>query len=86
MFTSPTGGLLDPDILTKVWAKVCRDVGVKYNRHHHATALIGSSVHIKTAQTRLGHSSPALTMSVYAHVSPGLDREAAEAYERAMSG
>ncbi|MCH7745954.1 MAG: tyrosine-type recombinase/integrase, partial [Chloroflexi bacterium] len=49
------------------------------------TALIEAGVHIKTVQNRLGHSSPALTMAVYAHVSPGLDKEAANAYAKAMS-
>ena len=90
VFASPTGGLLDPDILTKTWQSICQQMGVKYRlhdlRHHHATALIESGVHIKAVQARLGHSSPSLTMAVYAHVSPGLDREAAEAYARAMSG
>ena len=64
-------------------------LGVEYRlhdlRHHHATALIEAGVHIKAVQTRLGHSSPSLTMAVYAHVSPAMDKEAAEAYGRAMS-
>ena len=88
MFASPNGGLLDPDILTKTWHRLCRELGVKYRlhdlRHSHATTLIETGVHIKTVQNRLGHSSPSLTMAVYAHVSPGMDKEAAEAYAEAM--
>jgi len=90
VFPSPRGRLIDPDILTKAWKRLCRSQGVRYQlrdlRHHHATALIEAGVHIKTVQNRLGHSSPNLTMSVYAHVSPGMDREAAEAYAKAMNG
>lgn len=90
VFASRTGGLLDPAILTKTWRKVCNKLGLKYRlhdlRHHHATALIEAGVHIKAVQTRLGHSSPSLTMAVYAHVSPGLDKDAAVAYARAMGG
>ena len=55
-------------------------------RHAHATTLIEAGTHIKTVQTRLGHSSPSLTMSVYAHVSPGMDRDAANAYAKALEG
>jgi integrase len=90
MFTAPTGGLLDPDILTRTWQGLCREVGVKYRlhdlRHAHATTLIEAGAHIKAVQARLGHSSPSLTMAVYAHVSPGMDQDAADAYARAMSG
>ena len=83
------GGILDPDILVKAWRKICREVGVKYRlhdlRHHHATALIEAGVHIKAIQARLGHTSASLTMKVYAHVSLGMDKEAADAYARAVS-
>ena len=89
ILTSPTGGLLDPDILTKTWIRICKAQGVKYRlhdlRHHHATALIENGVHIKAVQNRLGHSSPSLTMKVYAHVSPQMDKEAADVYDRAMA-
>ena len=87
LFASPTGGLLDPDILTKTWQRLCRELGVRYRlhdlRHAHATTLIEAGIHIKTVQNRLGHSSPSLTMAVYAHVSPGMDKEAAGAYAEA---
>jgi integrase len=90
VFASPFGRLLDPDILTETWQQVCREGGVKYRlhdlRHAHAITLIEAGTHIKTVQDRLGHSSPSLTMQVYAHVSPGMDKEAAEAYASAMSG
>lgn len=63
LFSSPTGGLLDPDLLTKTWKRVCRDTGVEHKlkdlRHAHATVLIENGVHIKAVQARLGHSSPA---------------------------
>ena len=37
-------------------------------------------------QARLGHSSPSFTLSVYSHVTPGMDKEAADAYTEAMTG
>jgi integrase len=88
LFASPMGKLLDPDLLSKNWIRLCKQAGVKYRlhdlRHAHATTLIESGVHIKAVQTRLGHSSPSLTMKVYSHVSPQMDDAAADAFEAAM--
>ena len=46
-------------------------------RHTQATRLIANGVDIKTAQNRLGHASPTLTMSFYAHTLPENDQRAA---------
>jgi len=90
VFASPTGKLLDPDILTRTWRQVCREVGVKYRlhdlRHAHITTLIEAGVHVKIIQSRAGHASPAFTLAKYGHVMPGMDAAAAEAYAQAMSG
>ena len=88
IFTSPRGGLLDPDNLTKAWQRIRRQIGVECRlhdlRHAHATTLIEAGVHIKAVQARLGHASPSFTMAVYAHVSPQMDKDAAQAYAEAM--
>ena len=47
--------------------------------------LIEAGLHIKAVQARLGHSSPSLTMAVYAHVTPGMDRDAADVFDQAMA-
>jgi integrase len=46
-------------------------------RHTHATLLLGQGVPVKVVSERLGHSSPAITLSVYQHVLPGMQAEAA---------
>ena len=46
-------------------------------RHTQATQLIANGVDIKTVQNRLGHASPTLTMSFYAHALPENDQRAA---------
>jgi integrase len=46
-------------------------------RHSHATVLLRRGVPVKVVSERLGHSSPAFTMSVYQHVLPGMQAEAA---------
>ena len=88
LFASPTGGLLDPDHLTRSWRHVCREVGVKCRlhdlRHAHITTLIEAGVHVKIIQSRAGHASPGFTLAKYGHVMPGMDTAAAEAYAKAM--
>lgn len=48
-------------------------------RHTHATILVAAGVHFKIIQHRLGHSSFAVTMDTYSHVTPEMDQEAADA-------
>ena len=47
---------------------------------------IQAGVHVKIIQSRVGHSSPAFTLAKYGHLMPGMDKEAAFAYAKAMSG
>lgn len=45
-------------------------------RHSHATQLLASGVHPKIVQEQLGHSTIAVTMDIYSHVTPGMQSEA----------
>jgi integrase len=49
-------------------------------RHTHATALLLAGVPVHVVSQRLGHASPVITLSVYAHVMPGNQRQAAELF------
>ena len=49
-------------------------------RHTHATLLLTSREPVHVVSQRLGHASPVITMTVYAHVLPGSQREAAEKF------
>ncbi|HEX4529423.1 MAG TPA: tyrosine-type recombinase/integrase, partial [Acidimicrobiia bacterium] len=48
-------------------------------RRANATGLVLARVDLKTAQTRLGHSDPRLTLAVYAQATSAADKDAAEA-------
>lgn len=52
-------------------------------RHTHATWCLANGVDLKTLSERLGHADAATTLRVYAHVLPGRDAAAAEAFARA---
>ena len=42
------------------------------------TALVAAGVDVKTAQTRLGHSSPQVTLGIYARMTAENDRNASD--------
>lgn len=54
-------------------------------RHTHATILLLAGVPVHVVSQRLGHASPTITLSVYAHVMPGNQREAADLFARLIS-
>jgi integrase len=45
---------------------------------------LAAGVPIKVVSERLGHTTIALTMDIYAHVLPAMDRDAANAYGRLL--
>jgi integrase len=53
-------------------------------RHSHASMLLKAGVAAKVTQERLGHSSIAITMDLYSHVMPGLQRQAADLLDADM--
>jgi integrase len=51
-------------------------------RHTHATILLLAREPVHVVSQRLGHASAVVTMTVYAHVLPGSQREAADLFAR----
>lgn len=49
-------------------------------RHTHATLLLKAGVPVKVVSERLGHANPMITLSTYAHVMPGMQRQAADTF------
>jgi integrase len=50
-------------------------------RHSAATLLLGQGVHPKIVSECLGHSQISITMDLYSHVTPTMQRQAADAME-----
>ena len=55
-------------------------------RHTHASLLLAAGVPVKVVSERLGHASPTVTLTVYAHVMPGNQRAAADTFAALISG
>ena len=53
-------------------------------RHSHASALIAAGLDVVAVSRRLGHASPALTLSVYSHLFSTNDDKAAAAIDAAL--
>ncbi len=83
------GGPLHPAAFSARWQKARADFGVPVRfhdlRHTHATLLLKGGESIRVVADRLGHSSPTLTLSTYAHVLPGQDAAAAARFDAMLA-
>lgn len=55
-------------------------------RHTHTSILVKANVPVNVVSERLGLSSPAFTITVYQHVLPGVQADAALAFGDAVCG
>jgi|TARA_B100000315_G_scaffold151675_1_gene140466 hypothetical protein len=53
--------------------------------HTHASLMLKQGVHPKIVQERLGHSTIAITLDTYSHVTPGLQEAAANRFDDIVS-
>ena len=84
VFPAPEGGhLVYGNWRRRVWVPACQTTGLDGLGFHdlrraNATGLVAEGVDVKTAQVRLGHSDPRLTLAVYAQATTEADRAAAD--------
>lgn len=86
-----TGAHLSPRELDRWWGTFRKSVGLDdwvlhELRHTQATLLLAEGVDVKTVAARLGHSSPSVTLNMYAHSMPEVDRNAAQAMGDILEG
>lgn len=86
----PDGRPLDPDYVTKAFAKLVRSLGLKITfhglRHTHNTLLLRAGVHPRLVADRSGHSQPTVAMDVYSHVLPDMQDQVAAVLESVLFG
>jgi integrase len=92
VFTDEFGGPLRySNWRRRIWlpsakAGGCEGAGFHDLRRLNATTLVVGGVDVKTAQVRLGHSDPRMTLSIYASAPATADRAAAETVDRRFFG
>jgi integrase len=90
VFTRADGRPLSRSIVDKAWGRLNERAGVPRVRFHDlrhtaATLLLGRAVHPKIVSEMLGHSTVAITLDLYSHVTPTMQREAAAAMDELLS-
>jgi integrase len=63
-----------------------RRIRLHDTRHTAASLMLASGVPVKVVQEMLGHSSPTITLSIYAHTLPGMAQEAGAALSASLLG
>lgn len=82
VFADADGEPIDPSTLSHSFGKLVRRLGfnVRFHdlRHTYATLMLAAGVHPKIVSEALGHSTVAITLDIYSHVTPGLQEAAAK--------
>ena len=83
VFTKITGGQYHPQFLSRMLASYTKELKLPRLtahglRHTSATLMLASGVPPKVAAERLGHADPTLFTNLYSHVTPTMQRDAAE--------
>ncbi len=91
VFTKPGGGSYHPQSVSKTLARLSERAGLPRLtahglRHTSATLMLDSGVPPKVAAERLGHADATLFTNLYSHVTPTMQRDAADRLGQALFG
>jgi integrase len=92
VFCNTVGGAIHvSNFRRQSFAPVVKAAGVPYirpydMRHTAATLLLLEGIHPKVVSEMLGHSSVTITLTIYSHVLPMIQRDAAAAMNRLLGG
>ena len=92
VFTTATGTPIDGRTLIRSWFRPLLakaglpPVRIHDMRHSFASIALALGVHPKVVQEALGHATIAVTLDLYSHVVPSLQREAAREMGVALFG
>lgn len=89
VFTGLTGGPFNPRYLLILFDQLLENAGLPHMRFHDlrhsaATLLLSMGVNPKIVQEILGHSNISMTMDVYSHVLPSMQKEAMGKWDDAL--
>lgn len=85
VFTNSFGNAMNFDTFrSRYFSRMCKKAGMPEGftmhsiRHTHATMLLEAGISPNVISKRLGHSSVAFTLAIYAHVTEAMERGAAD--------
>jgi len=82
VFANYDGEPIDPSTLTHNFGRIVKRAGLSARfhdlRHSYASLMLVAGVHPKIVSEALGHSTVAITLDIYSHVTPGLQEAAAK--------
>lgn len=89
VFAAWDGSTRNPDLFSKAFARAAEKAGVPHVtfhglRHTHITHLLRSGVPVHVVSARAGHATPAVTLTIYAHIMPGQQEGAAAIVDSAL--
>jgi integrase len=82
VFSNDLGQSIHPNFVARQFDKLIAAAGVPRIRFHdlrhtNATLLLAADIHPKIVQERLGHSTISMTLDLYSHAAPHMQRQAA---------
>jgi integrase len=91
VFADPDGSPIHPDLYSQTFDRLVAAgdvprIRLHDLRHTHATILLKEGVPAKVVSERLGHANVAFTMSVYQHILPGMQADAAQIFAKVVFG
>jgi integrase len=89
VFTGQLGQVLHVNVLVTQFRRLVRQSGLPDLRFHDlrrtsATLLLAQGMHPTIVQERLGHADIAMTLNRYSHVTPEMQRQAADVLDAAF--
>jgi integrase len=91
VLTREDGSPIPPEAVSQGFRRAVATAGVpriRFHdvRHSHASLLLAAGEPVKVVSERLGHASPTITLTIYAHVMPGQQQGAAATFGRLLAG
>ena len=91
VFLNKDGSKIRPDLLTKKFKRKVKKIGkpnVRFHdlRHTHASWLLQLGENPKVVQERLGHHDVTITLKIYSHVVPSMQKDAVKKLKNSKVG
>lgn len=89
VFPREDGSVWEPEAFGKAFTGLVRRAKLGHIRLHDlrhscASILLKAGIHVKVVSERLGHSTVAITLDLYSHLLPGLQRDASDKIEASI--